>query len=82
MSEATLPRPADTDRNLLFGVLALQAALIDNDQFAEVCAAWTPAAATAAATPLRCRLIQRPARSGHGSWYTATGSSANQRCTS
>jgi serine/threonine protein kinase len=31
----------DTDRNLLFGVLALQSAFIDNNQFAEVCAAWT-----------------------------------------
>ena len=33
--------PMDTDRNLLFGVLALQSAFIDNNQFAEVCAAWT-----------------------------------------
>ncbi len=30
----------DTDRNLLFGVLALQADLIDARQFAEACAAW------------------------------------------
>jgi hypothetical protein len=30
----------DTDRNLLFGVLALQADLIDNTRFAEACAAW------------------------------------------
>jgi tetratricopeptide (TPR) repeat protein len=30
----------DTDRNLLFGVLALQADLLDNDQFAEACSAW------------------------------------------
>jgi serine/threonine-protein kinase len=30
----------DTDRNLLFGVLALQGDLLDNDQFAEACAAW------------------------------------------
>ncbi len=29
-----------TDRNLLFGVLALQADLLDRDQFAEACAAW------------------------------------------
>ena len=28
--------PADTDRNLLFGVLALQAGLLDSSQFAEV----------------------------------------------
>jgi hypothetical protein len=30
----------DTDRNLLFGVLALQAGLIDQDQFVEACALW------------------------------------------
>jgi len=30
-----------TDRNLLFGVLALQADLIDNDQFVKGCAFWT-----------------------------------------
>src|SRR5438105_1089525 len=30
-----------TDHNLLFGVLALQADLIDAAQFAEACAAWT-----------------------------------------
>jgi serine/threonine-protein kinase len=31
----------DTDRNLLFGVLALQLDLISAPQFAEVCTAWT-----------------------------------------
>jgi PAS domain S-box-containing protein len=31
----------DTDRNLLFGVLALQADLIDSQQFVEVCTLWT-----------------------------------------
>jgi serine/threonine-protein kinase len=30
----------DTDRNLLFGVLALQAELLDAPRFAEACAAW------------------------------------------
>ena len=30
----------DTDRNLLFGVLALQADLITNEQFAKACALW------------------------------------------
>jgi serine/threonine-protein kinase len=30
----------DTDRNLLFGVLALQADLIDNQQFIDGCGAW------------------------------------------
>ena len=38
----------DTDRNLLFGVLALQADLIGPDRFAEACAAW----AVRKATPL------------------------------
>src|SRR5947199_5289523 len=32
--------PPDADRNLLFGVLALQADLIDAAQFAEACSAW------------------------------------------
>jgi tRNA A-37 threonylcarbamoyl transferase component Bud32 len=49
------PRPADTDRNLLFGVLALQAALIDNNQSAEACAAWT----TRKDTPLAHLLVER-----------------------
>src|SRR5262245_13166200 len=31
----------DTDRNLLFGVLALQADLIDTRQFIEACLLWT-----------------------------------------
>jgi serine/threonine-protein kinase len=31
----------DTDRNLLFGVLALQADLIDQGQFVEACTLWT-----------------------------------------
>ncbi len=31
---------ADTDRNLLFGVLALQAGLLDSRTFAEACSAW------------------------------------------
>ena len=30
----------DTDRNLVFGVLALQADLLDNNRFAEACSAW------------------------------------------
>jgi hypothetical protein len=30
----------DTDRNLLFAVLALQAGLIDRDRFVQVCALW------------------------------------------
>jgi serine/threonine-protein kinase len=39
----------DTDRNLLFGVLALQADLLDNDQFAEACSAWAARKDTALA---------------------------------
>jgi eukaryotic-like serine/threonine-protein kinase len=31
----------DTDRNLLFGVLALQADVIDGDQFVKACTLWT-----------------------------------------
>jgi serine/threonine-protein kinase len=33
----------DADANLLFGVLALQGDLIDRDQFAEACSAWSAA---------------------------------------
>jgi hypothetical protein len=32
--------PTDADRNLLFGVLALQGDLIDSGQFAEACTVW------------------------------------------
>jgi eukaryotic-like serine/threonine-protein kinase len=45
----------DTDRNLLFGVLALQAGLIDAGQFVEVCALW----ATQKACPLSDLLVER-----------------------
>src|SRR5262249_15118379 len=45
----------DTDRNLLFGVLALQAELLDNDRFAEACAAWT----ARRDTPLADLLVER-----------------------
>jgi serine/threonine-protein kinase len=45
----------DTDRNLLFGVLALQADLLDNDQFAEACSAW----AARKETPLADLLVER-----------------------
>jgi hypothetical protein len=50
----------DTDRNLLFGVLALQADLLDNDQFAEACSAW----AARKDTPLADLLVAR-------GWLTA-----------
>jgi tetratricopeptide (TPR) repeat protein len=50
----------DTDRNLLFGVLALQADLIDADRFAEACSAW----AAKKAVPLADLLMER-------GWITA-----------
>ena len=45
----------DTDRNLLFGVLALQADLIDSSRFAEACAAWSGRKET----PLAELLVER-----------------------
>src|SRR6516165_1249032 len=45
----------DTDRNLLFGVLALQADLIDADRFAEACSAWAAKKATSLAELLQER---------------------------
>lgn len=51
---------ADHDRNLLFGVFALQADLVDSDQFAQACRHW----ATNKETPLAEILI------AHG-WLTA-----------
>src|SRR5262249_54924673 len=57
-THAPLPHrgPAmDTDRNLLFGVLALQADLLDNDRFAEACSAW----AVRKGTPLADLLVER-----------------------
>jgi serine/threonine protein kinase len=41
MPEATSPTVALADRNLLFGVLALQADLIDSSQFARACVLWS-----------------------------------------
>src|SRR5436305_6898866 len=35
------PFSCDTDRNLLFGVLAMQMELIDSQQFADACSAWS-----------------------------------------
>ena len=61
MSEPTRSRQAETDRNLLFGVLALQADFIDNQQFAEGCAAW----AARKSTPLADLMVER-------GWLTAT----------
>jgi serine/threonine-protein kinase len=40
MSDSTPHDASNTDRNLLFGVLALQADAIDQSQFAEACGIW------------------------------------------
>jgi hypothetical protein len=52
VSEPVHPRLADTDRNLLFGVLALQADFLDASRFAQACAAWAAAAMRTPAWPL------------------------------
>ncbi len=52
--------PPDADRNLLFGVLALQADLLDAARFAEACSAW----AARKEVPLADLLVQR-------GWLTA-----------
>jgi hypothetical protein len=44
----------DTDRNLLFGVLALQADLIDKGRFVQACALW----ATRKQAPLADLLVE------------------------
>ena len=55
----------DTDRNLLFGVLALQADLIDSRQFIDACLLWT----TRKDVPLADLLVERgwivPEDKGH-----------------
>ena len=47
--------PTDIDRNLLFGVLALQRDMIDQPRYAEACSAW----ALAVGRPLAGVLIER-----------------------
>jgi tRNA A-37 threonylcarbamoyl transferase component Bud32 len=47
--------PPSTDRNLLFGVLALQTDLLDPSRFAEICSAW----AGRKDTPLADLLVER-----------------------
>jgi hypothetical protein len=57
--QPTMPEPLplrpDSDRNLLFGVLALQADLLDATRFAEACSAW----AARKDTPLASLLVER-----------------------
>jgi serine/threonine-protein kinase len=55
MSDSTLPASVDTDRNLLFGVLALQTHRIENTQFVEICKAW----ASRKVIPLADLLLER-----------------------
>src|SRR5262249_34938160 len=55
MADSQPSRSASTDHNLLFGVLALQADLIDNTRFVDACAAW----AARKDTPLADLLIER-----------------------
>jgi PAS domain-containing protein len=52
----------DTDRNLLFGVVALQADLLDADQFIQACTLWT----TRKEVPLADLLVEL-------GWLTADG---------
>jgi tetratricopeptide (TPR) repeat protein len=54
MPEA-VPTSSFADRNLLFGVLALQADLLDTGRFAEACSAW----AARKETPLASLLVER-----------------------
>jgi hypothetical protein len=59
-----MPTP-DTDKNLLFGVLALQADLLDAKQFVEACTLW----ANEKHRPLAHLLVERgwltPEEKGH-----------------
>ena len=43
----------DTERNLLFGVVAFQSGAVDADRLAETCAAWVVGADAAAGRPVR-----------------------------
>jgi hypothetical protein len=61
MSNGVPSRQGDTDRNLLFGVLALQVDLIDSQQFVEACASW----AARKDVPLADLLVER-------GWLTPT----------
>src|SRR5438034_3363242 len=60
MGKSFWSTPMDTDRNLLFAVLALQLELIDRDQFIQACTLWT----TRKETPLAEILVAQD-------WLTA-----------
>src|SRR5262249_36304119 len=55
MSDETPSHPLDTDRNLLFGILALQTGLLTREQFTAAVEAW----ATRKQTPLADILVER-----------------------
>ena len=55
MSRSTTPEQADADRNLLFGVLAMQVDLIDAAQFVEACSC----GASRKSVPLADLLVER-----------------------
>jgi tRNA A-37 threonylcarbamoyl transferase component Bud32 len=82
----------DTDRNLLFGVVALQADLIDADRFAEACSAWAARKATPLADLLQERgwltaeershvefLLERKLRKQNGDVHASLAAAADQR---
>ncbi len=82
----------NTDRNLLFGVLALQADLIDADRFAEACSAWAAKKAVPLADLLCDRgwitaderahvefLLERKLRKHHGDAHASLAAAADDR---
>ena len=85
-------RQMDTDRNLLFGVLALQADIIDADRFAEACSAWAVKKVVPLADLLHERgwitteerahvefLLERKLRKHHGDVHASLAAAADNR---
>jgi len=82
----------DTDRNLLFGVLALQADLINAERFAEVCSAWAAKKSTPLADLIQERgwitpedrahvefLLERKVRKHGGDAHASLAAAADDR---
>ena len=82
----------DADRNLLFGVLALQADIIDADRFAEACSAWAAKKTVPLADLLHERgwitaeerahvefLLERKLRRHHGDAHASLAAAADHR---
>jgi tetratricopeptide (TPR) repeat protein/tRNA A-37 threonylcarbamoyl transferase component Bud32 len=82
----------DTDRNLLFGVLALQADIIDADRFAVACSAWAAKKTMPLADLLHERgwitaeeqahvefLLERKLRKHHGDAHASLAAAADNR---